>query len=278
MFYKLRQVNLDINYLSRPTSFGSGKYLQPRYNSPPLPPPAPPFRTPPQKLQRPISAIDTGIVNTICGVPIHIYYYTAKNALIFTPAGVHTSYSNNYEGPQHPMCKIEIPKYNNFIFNEGGVKVHGTKIIFSTENWQNNNPDNYDDNMLLGVLLACFYSLYQRLDHYIKLIYDQGVTIDYGHNSAPFYTRAKINTVLTLFKNPEIKQCVEKFINNFKPFNMNQLMILFDEIKIFSSDNLPERKQFIIDIYNTLKQGNSFNETRIPVQQSFPTLKPIKLF
>ena len=272
----LSKVNKDIRYLSRSSSFGGGfrRSLSPppSRSKTPLPRPPPPSRS---KTPPPIPAIDTGIINTICGIPVHIYYYTVKNALVLTPAGVHTSYSNNYEGPQHPMCKIEIVKYNNYIFNEGGIKVNGTNVIFSTEKWENNNPDNYDDSMLLGVLLACFYSLYQRLDHYIKLIYDQGVTIDYGHNSAPFYTRSKINILLNLFKNPKIKQCAEDFINNFKPFNMNQLMILFDEIKIFSSDNLPERKKFIIDMYNTPK---TFNTPRIPLLPASPTLKPIKLF
>ena len=243
----LKSINLDIafliNYLK--TSFGT-------------------------KNVKPVRAIDTGIIHVICGIPVHIYYYTSKNSLVYTPAGIHTSYSKSFEGPQHPMCKLK--GYDDYIFNEGGIKWKGNQIIFSTENWENNNPEYYSDNMLLGVIMACLYSLLQRLRYYIHLIEDLDRIIDYGHNMAPVYTYNTIISVLKLIDSSEFKRCVEKFMNNFKPFNLDELMILFEEIKFFSSDLLPKRKKYILDFYYDLKI-----EERIP---SIPeqVLKPKRLF
>jgi hypothetical protein len=138
--------------------------------------------------EKPVSAIDTGIVHIICNLPVHIYYYTSKNKMIYTPAGIHTTYSNSYEGPHHPMCKIDQSKYNDYTFNEGGMKWKGSNIIFSTEYTENNKPLDYNDDMVLAVIIACFYSLIQRLHFYVHIVADLDKTIDEGHNRAYVYT------------------------------------------------------------------------------------------
>ena len=223
--------------------------------------------------KKPVNAIDTGIVHKICNVPIHIYYYTTKNALVYTPAGIHTSYSNKYEGQHHPMCKIESPGYINYIFNEGGIKWEGSEVIFSTES-DSNDPRNYNDTMLLGVLLACFYSLHQRLHYYIHRIEDLDQQIDYGHAMAPFHTLENINKILGLFRISEQKNCAEQFMENYKPNNLNKLIILFQEIKYLSENYNPERKGWILSYYY---EGTP-KKSRIPKIIELQKIKPRKLF
>jgi hypothetical protein len=226
----------------------------------------------------PVQAVDTGKIHTLCKVPVHIYYYTSKNTLVYTPAGVHTVYSNRFEGPHHPMCKIEGPHYKDYIINEGGVKWNGEIVIFSTEDLENNNPEIYNDDLLMAVILACFYSLHQRLHFYIHRVEDLDKTINYGHNMAPVYTYNKIKIVLGLFKHAFNRQCAENFMNTFVPMNLQQVMTLFEEIKYFSSDLNPERKQFISDMYHSLMEQKPFRRPRIPVQNIEPELKPKRLF
>jgi hypothetical protein len=223
---------------------------------------------------KPFKSVDTGLTHNICGTPVHIYYYNVKNKMIYTPAGIHTSYSSNYEGPHHPMCKIMLHKYKDYIFNEGGIKWKGETLIYSTESQENNDPKNYNDQMLLGVVIACFYSLLQRLHFYIHIIEDLDKNIDYGHNQAPKYTFQTINSLLKVMDS-QFQECASYFMDNFKPFNLNQLMDLFKQIKNFSSDNLPERKQFILDNYRSLLEGNQFTGTPPPTKFN-QTLKPKK--
>ena len=237
------------------------------------------------KKNKPLLAINTGIVHNICGVPVHIYYYTSKNALVYTPGQVHTMYSKNYEGKHHPMCKIELPGYDDYIINEGGVKWRGHTIIFSTEDLENNDPEKYNDEMLAALVLACFYSLHQRLNYYINRIEDQGLIIDRGHNLAPQYTFDKIDSIIRLFKNTVIKKCVENLITTFKPITLEQLKILFREIKYFSEEfeiNNPSassRKDFIFEMYYTLLKNLPFNKPPIPFKKpELSSIKPKKLF
>jgi hypothetical protein len=259
----LKRVNLDILYLNklsfeRVFSFG---------NKP-----------------KPVPAVDTGIIHNMCGVPVHIYYYTSKNTLVYTPGQVHTIYSKNYEGPHHPMCKIDMPAYSDYIINEGGIKWRGNTTIFSTEDLENNDPDKYTDEMLAALVLACFYSLHQRLHYYMKRIEDQQLTIDRGHNLAPIYTFDKLNSVIRLFRNEGLKRCVENLITTFKPITLDQLKILFEQIKYFSAEvenNPPAalaRKNFIIEMYHTLMRGQPFDKDVIPFKDPEPLVKPRKLF
>jgi hypothetical protein len=256
---RLKSVNKDILFLSfRSFSFG--------------------------KIDKPVNPIDTGIVHDICGVPVHIYYYDSKNTLSWTPGYKHTIYSKSYEGKHHPICKIDTPEYKDYIINEGGVKWKGNIVVFSTENLENNDPNVYNDDMLAALVLACFYSLHQRLHYYIHRIEDLGLTIDPGHNLAPMYTKDKINSIMGLFKNISMKECVQDVMDTFKPINLNQLMILFEEIKYFSSEidnknpTASERKNFIIDMYNTLIKHEPFNKPRIKSKETEPIIKPRKLF
>ena len=228
-----------------------------------------------KKIER---AIDTGTVHVICDIPVHIYYYNVKNKMIYTPHGLHTSYSNNYEGPHHPMCKIEIDRYKDYIFNEGGVKWKGMDIVFSTEDWENNDPSFYNDDMVLGVLVACFYSLSQRLKFYIHLIEDLGEIIDPGHTRAPYYTFSTINKLISLIKTPQLKLCAKTFIKEFLPINLNNIMILFKQIKNFSSDKLPERKQFILKFYHALMDGIEFHDKPPPSKPPEVSFTPKRLF
>ena len=222
--------------------------------------------------KKPVSAIDTGIVHNICGVKVHVYYYKAKNALVYTPAGKHTSYSDQYEGPHHPMCKIYT--YNDYIFNEGGIKWKGDEVVFSTEDLEKNDPELYNDTMLLGVIIACYHSLLQRLHYYIHLIGDLDRIIDYGHNSAPFHTQSILNNILSLCYD-NTKECVKQFL---KQKNLNVIMEIFTEIKFFSSDQSPERKKFIIEFYNSLMDGKPFTKKFKPVLIEGVSLKPKRLF
>ena len=234
-----------------------------------------------KNVKSPVLAIDTGITHTICGVPVHIYYYGSKNTLVYTPGQVHTMYSKNYEGQHHPMCKIKLPAYVDYIINEGGVKWKGDTVIFSTEDLENNDPDVYNDDMLAALVLACFYSLHQRLHYYMKRIEDEGLTINPGHNLAPLYTFDKINSILLLFKNPNVKKCVENVINTFTPINKSQLGILFEEIKYFSNEadlNSSKRKQFIIEMYHALMERKPFTKPRIPFGEPDAFIKPRRLF
>ena len=32
-------------------------------------------------VKKAVSAIDTGIIHTICGLPVHVYYYKVKNKI-----------------------------------------------------------------------------------------------------------------------------------------------------------------------------------------------------
>jgi len=227
---------------------------------------------------KPESAIDTEIVHIICGVPVHIYYYASKNKLVYTPNEVHTIYSKNYEGTYHPMCKIELPQYKDYIINEGGVKYNGNTVIFATDDLENNDPEYYNDDMLAAIVLACFYSLIQRLHSYMHRIEDLDKTIDYGHNIAPIYTYNSINTLLKLFRHEGMKRCVQNLLTTFKPFTLNQLMVLFEEIKYFSSDHSPERKRFISEMYHTLMKKEEFTKPRLPFKKEDPLVKPRKLF
>jgi len=229
-------------------------------------------------VKKPVSPTDTGIIHNICGIPVHIYYYTSKNTLSWTPGAKHIIYSKSYEGPHHPMCKIDLPRYKDYIINEGGVKWKGTTVVFSTEELENNNPEIYNDDMLAALVLACFYSLHQRLHYYIHRIEDLGQTIDYGHNMAPVYTFTKINEILPLFTNEKIKNCVENTIHTFKPINLAQLKILFEEIKYYSDDLLPKRKEYILKMYHALLSNEPFNEPRIKLNHHEPVLKPRILF
>ena len=241
----LKRVNMDIAYLLRCFSFGVRK--------------------------GPVRPVDTGITHLICNTPVKVYYYTAKNQMIYTPAGIHTSYSTKYEGPHHPMCKINL--YPDYIFNEGGIKWKGSTVVFSTENTNNNNPKEYNDEMLLGVLVACIYSLLQRLHFYIHLIEDLDQIIDRGHTMAPKYTYDTINLILQIIKDPQIKQCSEDFMERFQPFNLNNLMILFDEIKLWSNDHTKQRKEWILNFYHTKEYTKQIPVTVVP-----QTIKPRKLF
>jgi hypothetical protein len=261
---RLKQVISDIAFLQNQSYFSFGSKHK--------------------KYSQPEPAIDTEITHTLCGVPVHIYYYASKNALVYTPGKVHTIYSNNYEGPYHPMCKIDLPRYADYIINEGGVKYNGNRVIFSTTDLENNNPEEYNDDMLAAIVLACFYSLIQRLHSYMYRIEDMGKTIDYGHNTAPIYTYKTIANVLKMFRDTDMKKCVEKLLYTFKPFTITQLMVLFEEIKFFSyeiehdSPVATERLEFITDMYHTLMEQKEFNKPRIAFKAENPTVKPRRLF
>jgi len=272
--HSLKSINADIYFLTKERKVLFGLNKSPSYSTPS-------YSTPSysssdySKTAKPVAAIDTGITHDICGVPVHIYYYRSKNALVYTPYMKHQIYSQKYEGPHHPMCKIEMPKYEEYIINEGGIKWKGNKVIFSTDNTENNDPSIYNDDLLLGVVLACFYSLNRRLESYIDIIRNNKI-VDPGHNLAPNYTFGKIKKTLRAFKNQEPRQCAENLMNTFKPFNLDEIRILFEEIKYFSSDTSPERKKFILEAYDSQKLPRK----RIPISalSNESTFKPTRLF
>ena len=200
-----------------------------------------------------VEAIDTGKTHLICGIPVHVYTYPsyAKNTLIYTPAGVHTTYSENYEGPHHPMCKIELFGYLDYDINEGGVKLNGKKI-FSTKMTPYKRGI-LNDNLLLGILVACFYSLSQRLDFYIHLIEDLGKTIDHRHNQAPIYTIDIIDRIFDIIERKQVDICAHDFMNSHRPLNLKEIVVLFEQINYYSDDLSQQRKEWILDFYHSKK-------------------------
>jgi len=200
---------------------------------------------------KPLKAIDTGKIHVICDIPVHVYSYPsyAKNTLVYTPAGVHTTYSENYEGPHHPMCKIELRGYSDYDINEGGVKLNGKRIFLTKESRYKRGYLN--DVLLLGILVACFYSLSQRLDYYIHLIEDLDKMIDHRHNQAPLYTMEIIDKVFGVIEKREIYDCAHDFMDDHKPLNLKEIIILFEQINYYSEDESKERKKWILDFYHS---------------------------
>jgi len=200
---------------------------------------------------KPLKAIDTGKIHIICDIPVHVYTYPsyAKNTLIYTPAGVHTTYSENYEGPHHPMCKIELNGYSNYDINEGGVKLNGKRIFLTKQSRY--KPGQLNDILLLGILVACFYSLSQRLEYYIHLMEDLDKIVDHRHNLAPLYTMDIIDKVFNVIQNNDIIKCAHDFMDNHIPLNLKEMVILFEQINFYSEDQLFQRKKWILDFYHS---------------------------
>ena len=240
---RLKQINEDIKYLKQLSylesccSFG-GKLMPP---------------------------VNPEISFTICGIPIKIYYYESweANTYVLTPFKKHTSYSSKHEGPHHPICKINLPGYEDYIFTQNGIKLEGTTEILSIKEWKNINPNKYDDIMLLGIIISYFYSLKERLDFYIKRYVNKDTSLDIGHKDAPYVTKENLDWVITLLKEQKYKNCVNSFLNEHK---LDDIMNIYDKMY----DYEPYDRKLIKDInvaYNNLKFIKSrvrlFDETKV---------------
>ena len=84
-----------------------------------------------------IKPIDTNIIYEVCGIDYHIYYYPSytrgKNMEMYTPNNQNTTSSTKFEGPHHPMCKIEKDGYSEYIITEDFVKYKGTEEVIDND-------------------------------------------------------------------------------------------------------------------------------------------------
>ena len=148
---------------------------------------------------------------TICGTRVEISYYNPKYKYIpgiklKTPGKINIK-KVGYEGIYHPVCKIvnsagkPMNKYKNYIFTDSMILKYGTDIIANIED------DIYlpevDTTMLLGLLVACFYSYKTRIEFYYN-----DLLLDPGHIKAFSTTRTFIDKILKKLNN----KCAEEYI------------------------------------------------------------------
>jgi hypothetical protein len=179
--------------------------------------------------------INTGKNYIICGIPVEVYYYTDKNKKTYTPYKENEFVLSNYEGKHHPVCKINFPILKDYTFTENGIKYKG-KEFFSTETWENNKD--YNDELLMGVIIACCYSLSERLKYYKQRL-ENAQPNDRGHMGAPYRTYKTLNKVVNLVSN---KNCVYNFLEKY---NVKGIMKSFDELSSSGVSPLKPRNLFL---------------------------------
>ena len=250
---KLKEINADILYLlKRCCSFGT----------PPIPA---------QNLVR-----TKNIIFELCGLKLYMYYYPPEvgntGTLMKTPWGMHELYSNNYEGKNHPYCKIEIPEgYENYTFNDKGI-FDGTNVIYDIVN--DKLPTNVDDNMLLALIINNHYSLIERLSNYVYLLENEKV-IDHGHINAGYFTRKIMEFLFTLIKSFELKTCIHSYLNNTN-LNIKFIFNLFKQMEQFRLNREPTLKDYIVTSFNNV--SSNLPQPELPIFDIISPLKPSKLF
>ena len=234
-----------------------------------------------------IKAIPTDIVHTICDIPIRVYYYPSytkgKNQIMYTPFQRNKTKSSNIEGPHHPICKIDLDKFEDFVITEDIVKYKGNEIVIDNslnckDQGKLGNGCNY--SLLLGMIVANFYSLSERFLYYIDLLEKHGPSvIDYGHAEAYKYNFAKIENIIELIVSKNTKECAKNFLNTVRPLNLPFLKIMFEEIDKLSHDQLPERLDYIMEVYEMKLNRQNFLVLKSPDYKPMVTpIKPKRLF
>jgi hypothetical protein len=234
-----------------------------------------------------IKAVPTDIIHTICEIPIRIYYYPSytkgKEQLVYTPLERHTTKSSNIEGPHHPICKIELEQFKDFIITEDNVKYKGTEVVVDDslnckDQGKLGNGCNY--SLLLAMIVANYYSLSERFLYYLELLEKHGPSvIDYGHAEAYKYNIAKIENIIELIVSKKTKECAKNFLNTVRPLNLPFLKIMFEEIDKLSHDQLKERLDYIFEVYDMKLNHRNFLVLKSPEYKSMMTpIKPKRLF
>jgi hypothetical protein len=202
-----------------------------------------------------IGPVDTEIIYKICNIDFHIYHYpsyTKGNCLIMsTPGEVNTTESTKCEGPHHPVCKIEGTyqnEYRDYTMSEDFVIFKGKKIVRydKNNNYICENGD-CDQILLLGVLVACYCSLVERLDFYIRMLKNKD-TINEGHINAPFKTIERIKNILSKLKSTNYHNCALKFLISPR-LNFGRLQMIYREFKNYSEDPYDSLHDYILKMY-----------------------------
>ena len=277
---KLHLINSDIKYLKsilfgkrRSCSFGAGKASTLTTALKGLS-----VSSKPTVPKARVLAVDTRTIVEICGLKIYIYFYPSdvgnKNAgvqtLMKTPWGKNEMYSNEYEGKNHPYCKIEIPNgYENFTFNDRGI-FDGKSFIYTMGTTL---PTIVDDNMLLALLINLSYSLYERLNNYIILL-EKGNVIDQGHLNAGAFTKNVMDNLFKLIKNNSKKSCIKDWLNSIK-FNPTIILYLFKKMNEFRLNKETKLQNYIITFYNNLFNDEPLPD--LPIFDKRPVLAPRNL-
>jgi hypothetical protein len=233
-----------------------------------------------------VKPIDTRIYYTVCDNEYHIYYYPSyikgTGSIMNTPGLTNTTESSNYEGRQHPVCKIKGKNekyYRDFIITEDFVKYKGNDIVIN-KNYKckglgrdpgiSQDLEGCDRLLLLGMLVVNFHSLDERLKHYISML-ENGETIDRGHIYAPHLTISKIEKLTKILGD----ECVYTFLYRQIPV-FGKIKIIYEKIKEYTDSPNPEFLKYILDLYNIVLPGGKFSS--IKKYTPTETLKPKKLF
>jgi hypothetical protein len=300
----MKQLILDLRYLlslKKGCSFGSYENYK-NYESPkklkrvfgtdltnlPTPTPSPAS----------IKPIDTNIVYDVCGNEYHIFYYPSytkgSGSIMSTPGKANVTESSKYEGPQHPICKIEGKNknfYKDYIISEDFVKIRGKEIIIDKKfNCVNEAlfEGECDPILLLGIIVVCYHSLITRLEHYIQIL-ESGKLIDPPHANAPLVTIHKIDA-LTKKLNEE---CANDFLNKKIPV-LPKIKLLCSYIKKFIENeydpyNTPDPEEqklfleYIINVYRVVLPGGKFSDipkynTKIDLTEFLPNTRKKLIF
>lgn len=213
------------------------------------------------KTPQAVKPIDTNVIYELCGNDFHMYSYPSytrgKNMIMNTPGFVNTTESTAFEGPHHPICKIENEYYKDYIITEDFVKYKGTDEVIDK---YYNCEGECDPVLILGIILTCYFSLNERLRFYINILEKDG-KIDEGHSMAPFSTMKRIKQLLNKLKsNDKYYNCAVEFLKH-EPPNLPKLRIIYKSIEDFSQNpSEDDLLRYIYDLYyKVLVPGGRFS-------------------
>jgi hypothetical protein len=207
---------------------------------------------------------DTGVVYGVCGINFHIYHYpsytSGKESTMMTPNQQNITSSSKFEGPHHPMCKIEKAGYSNYIITEDFVKYKGNKEIISNRYKcvdEALKDSKCDPVLLLGIIIVCYYSLAERLKFYIERL-RQGLEIDSGHLFRPKITMKNIYSLMKKLNNIDknFHKCAFNFLWNTFPTTLAMEKI-FEHISEYFENENPEFLDFIFEEYEASLESHN---------------------
>jgi hypothetical protein len=236
------------------------------------------------KINKLIKPIDTNIIYEVCGIDYHMYYYPSytrgKNIEMYTPNNENTTSSTKFEGPHHPVCKIEKEGYSNYIITEDFVKYKGIKEVI--DKYYNCFDEglfegNCDPILIVGIIITCYCSLVERLKYYISILETDG-EIDKPHANAHIGSINRIDQLLNIIKNTKYYNCIQKFLSQEVP-NLPKLKVIYNYINEFSQDtSQKDLLRYILDLYyKVLVPGGKFSTIKKPeLNQNLSNITPIK--
>ncbi len=295
----LKELKKDLRYLlGKRCSFGSSEYKSPEKVKRVFGSDITNNLTPKNVIKSSIKPIDTGIVYDVCGNEYHIFYYPSytrgSNSIMNTPGLSNTTESTKFEGPHHPVCKIEGKNknfYKDYIITEDFVKIRGKEIIID-KNFNCINEAIFEGDcdpiLLLGIIVVCYHSLIERLDYYISLL-ESGKNIDRGHANAPFKTIEKIDNLTKKLN----EDCATDFLNKKHPV-LPKIKLIYTYIKKYienenDPNTTPDPKdqklflEFIINVYRVVLPGGRFLDipkynTKVDLTELLPNPKKKLIF